>query len=45
MSRSIYNANMINNHPQQNEFVFRNLKFSSKFDSGNLANVKEVNYR
>jgi hypothetical protein len=28
--------------PQQNEFNFNDIKFSSKFDSGNLLNVVQV---
>jgi hypothetical protein len=28
--------------PQQNEFKFENITFSSKFDSGNLLSVERV---
>jgi hypothetical protein len=32
----------LNYQPQQNEFKFNNIRFSSKFDSGNLLNVVQV---
>lgn len=38
-------GSMVRINPQQNEFVFKDLKISSKFDSGNLANAKEINSR
>ena len=43
MPRPTTEASLIKRHPQQNEFWFQNLKFNSKFDSGNLADVKEIN--
>ena len=40
--RSIQNT-LIWNNPQQNEFNFGKLQISSNFDSGNLADAKEIN--
>ncbi len=30
--------------PQQNEFEFGDIKFSSKFDSGNMLRVERVDF-
>ena len=32
----------LNYHPQQKEFTFEGIKFTSQFDSGNLFNVDRV---
>lgn len=34
-------SNLVNVHPQQNVFTFDSIKFSSCFDSGNLAKVAQ----
>lgn len=39
----IYKTLPLDYHPQQNEFNFEEIKFSSKFDSGNLLKVERIN--
>jgi hypothetical protein len=41
---SKYKPLPIDFHPQRNEFIFDEIKFSSKFDSGNLLNVKQISH-
>ncbi|CAI2359128.1 unnamed protein product [Moneuplotes crassus] len=42
-SRTTWEAKRQGLNPQQTEFKFKNLHFSSKFDSGNLRSVKRAN--
>ncbi len=41
---NLYKVLPVNYHPQQNEFEFDNIKFTSNFDSGNLLNVKQLDH-
>lgn len=44
MEQPIYTTLPLHYQPQQNDFVFEEdkIKFSSKFDSGNLQNVEKT---
>jgi hypothetical protein len=37
-----YKTLPLNYHPQQKEFNFEGIKFTSKFDSGNIYNVDKI---
>ncbi len=44
MEKPVYSSLPINYQPQQTEFIFEQdeIKFSSKFDSGNMQNTERV---